>query len=175
MTALAHEPIAPDLMRQAMSAFASGITVITSLDDAGPVGFTCQSFASVSLDPPLVLFCVQTHGESGRRVLRTGRFTAHVLGHCQEELCRRFAARTQHRFEGSGWTPSPIGTPALPGVLARVHARVEQEVEAGDHVVVIGRVVALDSPRGGRPLLFYRGGFGLSGAVDPVDLRCGWE
>ncbi|MBU2697939.1 hypothetical protein CCO04_22890 [Pimelobacter sp. 30-1] len=158
-----------------MSAFASGITVITSLDDDGPTGFTCQSFASVSLEPPLVLFCVQAHSESGARVRRSGRFTAHVLGHRQEEMCRRFAARTQHRFEGSGWRPSVIGTPALPGVLARVHAEVEREVDAGDHTVVLGRVVALDGPQGGRPLLFYRGGFGLSGAVDPVDLRCGWE
>ncbi|MBM7519332.1 flavin reductase family protein [Nocardioides nitrophenolicus] len=158
-----------------MGAFASGVTVITGLDSTGPVGFTCQSFASVSLEPPLVLFCVRSESESWVRLRDTGWFTANVLGHRQEEMCRRFAAPTQYRLEGSGWQRSVIGTPSLPGVLARVHARIDRHVDAGDHVVVVGRVEALDGPYDGRPLLFYRGGFGLTDAVEPIDLRCGWE
>src|SRR3546814_8349050 len=85
-------------MRRAMGIFASGVTVVTGLDDDGPVGFACQSFASVSLDPPLVLFCADHGGRSWPRIRATGRFSVNVLGEDQDELCGRFRSE-EHTSE----------------------------------------------------------------------------
>ena len=145
-------------LRRVLGHFATGVTVITGLGSSGePVGFACQSFASVSLDPPLVLFCAAHTGRSWPRIRDTGTFCVNVLNHGQADLIERFGSASGSRFEGLEWDPSPDGAPALRGVLMRVHGAVEQVHAAGDHDVAIGRVLALEDGEPGRPMLFYRG------------------
>lgn len=151
----------PVEMRQAMGSFASGVTVITGGVDGEPVGFACQSFSSVSLDPPLVLFCADHRGRAWPAIKQSGLFTVNVLGEHQTDLCNRFGSSRGEKFTGLEWTESPIGTPSLPDVLMRVHAEVYNVLVAGDHDVVVGRVIHLESPVDERPMLFFRGRFGV--------------
>lgn len=144
-----------------MSTFASGVTIVTGRDADGPVGFACQSFASVSLEPPLVLFCADHRGRAWPRIRETGRFCVNVLGEEQTGLCERFGSSRGAKFDGLDWELSAWGAPALPEVLCRVHADVETVHVAGDHDVVIGRVRQLELPVDDYPLVFYRGRFGL--------------
>ncbi|MEV5647352.1 flavin reductase family protein [Nocardia sp. NPDC052254] len=148
-------------MRRALGQFASGVTVVTGMDAEGPVGFACQSFASVSLDPPLILFCVDHEGKSWPRIRGTGRFSINVLRENQADLCLRFGSRTGRKYEGLEWEMSKWSTPLLPGVLMRVHAEIHDVHAAGDHDVVIGRVLDLESLTEERPLIFFRGKFGI--------------
>jgi flavin reductase (DIM6/NTAB) family NADH-FMN oxidoreductase RutF len=151
----------PAEMRLAMGRFATGVTVVSGLDEEGPVGFACQSFASVSLEPPLILFCADHRGRAWPRIRRTGRFSVNVLGENQPDLCARFGSSRGAKYDGLDWTVSKWGTPALPGVLMRVHAEVYDVHTAGDHDVVIGRVAELECLDDDRPMVFYRGAFGL--------------
>ncbi|WP_016694683.1 flavin reductase family protein [Rhodococcus rhodochrous] len=151
----------PDEMRRAMGRFASGVTVVTGLDEDGPTGFACQSFASVSLEPPLVLFCADHRGRAWPRIRRAGRFTVNVLGAGQSDLCARFGSSRGPKFDGLDWELSRWDTPSLPDVLLRVHASVEDVHVAGDHDVVIGRVAELECLADDGPMVFYRGGFDL--------------
>lgn len=169
----------PAEMRAAMGSFATGVTVVTGFadDDSGreePVGFACQSFASVSLEPPLVLFCADHRGRTWPRLRAAGRFTVNVLGEDQRDLCDRFGSSRERRFEELAWERSAWDTPSLPGVLMRVHAEVEDVHVAGDHDVVIGRVLQLETPQDGRPLLFFRGTFGVEQPVAPAPVRWGY-
>ncbi|MEU5853005.1 flavin reductase family protein [Saccharopolyspora shandongensis] len=148
-------------MRRAMGIFASGVTVVTGYDGE-PVGFACQSFASVSLEPPLVLFCADHRGRSWPRIRDTGRFCVNVLAERQNDLCDRFGSSRGTKFEGLPWQLSRWGSPALPGVLLRVHAEVHDVHSAGDHDVVIGRVLELETPVDAPPMVFFRGRFGIA-------------
>lgn len=155
----------PIEMRHAMGTFASGVTVVSGVDDGDPVGFACQSFASVSLDPPLVLFCADHRGRAWPRIQRKGTFSVSVLGEDQDDLCGRFGSSRGQKFEGLEWRESPWGTPVLPDALLRVHCSVEEVHPAGDHDVVIGRVLALETPdTEARPMIFFRGRFGVDNA-----------
>jgi flavin reductase (DIM6/NTAB) family NADH-FMN oxidoreductase RutF len=161
-------------MRRAMGMFASGVTVVAGIDDGEPVGFACQSFASVSLDPPLVLFCADHRGRAWPRIRRAGRFTVSVLRDDQAEVCARFGSSRGLKFDGLDWHESSWGTPVIEDVLLRVHCAVENVHPTGDHDVVIGRVLALDAPETEhRPMIFFRGGFGI-GAADPVVAPGDW-
>lgn len=141
--------------------FCTGVAVIAAVHDGVPVGFTAQSFTSVSLNPPLVAVCPARTSGSWPRIRATGAFCANVLAEEQEALGRVFATRGADKFMGVGWEPSDAtGSPVLADVLAWVDCRVEAEHEAGDHVIAVARVVGLGVRDGGRPLLFYRGGYG---------------
>ncbi len=154
-------PPTPLEMRHALSHFASGVTVITGLSEDGPIGFCCQSFTSVSLEPPLILFCADHRGRAWPGIREAGRFTVNVLGDDQSEMCSRFGSSRGRKFEGLDWTRSRWGTPALPDVLARIHCNVETVHRAGDHDVAIGRVLGLEALTEERPMVFFRGGFGV--------------
>ncbi len=149
-------------MRTAMGCFASGVTVVTGCDGEEPVGFACQSFASVSLEPPLVLFCADHRGSAWPRIREAGRFCVNVLAERQADLCNRFGYGKGAKFEGLSWELSRWGSPVLPDVLVRVHAEVREVHAAGDHDVVIGRVLGLETPADDRPMVFFRGRFGIS-------------
>ncbi len=147
--------------RQVLGHFCTGVTVLTAVDDAGPVGFTVQSFTSVSLDPPLVSVCPARRSASWPRMRSAGAFCANVLADDQEALGRVFAASGHDRFAGLGWRPSPAtGSPVLDGALAWVDCRLHAEHDGGDHLIVVARVVDLAMGAPGAPLLFYRGGYG---------------
>ncbi|MER5393772.1 flavin reductase family protein [Saccharopolyspora sp. NPDC002686] len=160
-TLTAEDVVNPNAFRRAMSDFATGVTVVTGLDDAGPVGFACQSFASVSLDPPLVMFCADHRGRSWPRIRGAGRFCVNVLGGHQDDLCARFGSSSGRKFDGADWSCSRWRTPVLPDVLMRVHADVHQVVEAGDHDIVVGRVLEVERLAEHRPMIFFRGRFGI--------------
>ena len=156
----------PQRFRQALGHFATGVTVIAGLDGAEPVGFACQAFAALSLDPPLVLCCPAKTSGSWQRLARTGRFCANVLTAEQRELARRFGVSGPDKFAGVSWSPDPSGLPILAGVLTWASCTIETMYEAGDHYVVIGRVTCLGDSTAGNPLLFYRGRFTLSATAE---------
>src|SRR5688500_12934202 len=129
-----------------MGHFATGVTVITAIDPDGdePVGFTCQAFVSLSLDPPLVLFSPQKQSSTWPRIRSAGAFCVNILGDDQEMLCRAFAASGTDKYRGVGWKPGPAtGAPVLQDVLAWAEGRIVAEHDGGDHVIVVGRVLAM--------------------------------
>lgn len=147
--------------RQVLGHFCTGVAVIAAVEDGEPVGFTAQSFTSVSLDPPVVAVCPARTSNSWPRIRSAGVFCASVLDRGQEATARVFATRGADKFHGVGWTPSPTtGSPMLAGALAWIDCRIDAEHDGGDHLVVLARVVDLAVGDGGRPLLFYRGGYG---------------
>jgi 3-hydroxy-9,10-secoandrosta-1,3,5(10)-triene-9,17-dione monooxygenase reductase component len=146
--------------RTVLGHFCTGITVVTAVDQGEPVGLTCQSFASVSLHPPLVLFVPAKGSHSWPRIRSAGRFAANVLSDDQEHLGRRFAIKGADKFAGIGWEPGHTGAPLLDGCLAFVECDLEAVHDGGDHDIVVGRVVDLSVAAEGSPLLFYRGGYG---------------
>lgn len=149
----------PPRFRTLLGQFASGIVLVTGSDEDGPVGFTCQSFSSVSLDPPLVSFCVGSASTSYPRIRRSGGFAVNVLAADQQRLSRRFAQPDTDRWSGVPWRPGPTGNPLVAGTLAWLDCTITAEHPAGDHTIVVGRVEALGSDEGAatEPLVFFRG------------------
>jgi len=150
--------------RQVLGHFCTGVTVITTLDEDGPAGFACQSFAALSLDPPLVLFCPSRASATWPRIARAGHFCANVLAAGQEKVARVFGTSGADKFAEVSWSPSPSGAPILAGALTWVGCTVEAVHEAGDHYVALGRVTDLGVCGSERPLLFYRGRYGVTAA-----------
>lgn len=155
----------PRSMREVLGTFVTGVTVVTGLDGEEPVGFACQAFASVSLAPPLVMFCAGHESRSWPRIRAAGRFGVNILADDQRDLIDRFGSREGRKFDGLDWQVSPWGTPVFDDVLGRVHADIEAVHPAGDHDVVIGRVLGLEALRPERPMVFYRGQFDLDDAA----------
>jgi 3-hydroxy-9,10-secoandrosta-1,3,5(10)-triene-9,17-dione monooxygenase reductase component len=162
-----YEP-EPGRFRQVLGHFCTGVTVIAGCDEGGPAGFACQSFAALSLDPPLVLFCPSRSSATWPRIARAGHFCANVLAAGQRELARVFGTSGADKFAGVAWSPSSSGAPVLDGVLTWAGCAVEAVHEAGDHYVVVGRVTELGGCRAGQPLLFYRGRYAAT-AARPAD------
>lgn len=156
---LATAPIDPDLFRSVLSSFASGVTVVTALDGDEPVGLTAQSFMSLSLDPPLVLFCPNRASTSWPRIQRAKHFAANILAEGQDELGVKFARSGGNKFEGVSWTPGPSGAPLLDDVLAHVDCSIEAVHEGGDHLIVVGRVLHLAAETDRKPLVYFRSAF----------------
>ena len=147
--------------RTVMGHFATGVTIVTAVHEETPVGFTAQSFVSLSLDPPLIAVCPGVSSSSWPRIAAAEGMCVNILGAHQEAMCRAFASAGSDKFAGVGWHPAPItGAPVLDGCLAWVDCRIEASHEGGDHLVVIARVLELGGGEGGEPLVFYRGGFG---------------
>lgn len=153
-------PVAPE-MRRVLGHFCTGIAVITAHDGTRPIGFTCQSIASVSLDPPYVSFCPSNTSTSWPLIRQVGTLCVNVLAADQSEVCAQFATRGDDKFAGIDWRPGANGAPTLDGTLAAVEADVEFEHTAGDHSIVVARVTGLWAHQERGPLLFYRGGYGV--------------
>ena len=146
--------------RDVLGRFASGVTVVTGVSNDAPVGMTCQSFSSVSLEPPLVLFIPAKTSRAWPLIQRSGRFCVNFLAADQAELSNTMASRGLDKFADVKWTPSTAtGSPLLEGALAYVDCTIHQVHEAGDHYVVIGRVSDLQvhDDAAAEPLLFYAG------------------
>ncbi len=142
-----------------MGRFASGVTVVTATDDAGSAyGMTVSAFASVSLQPPLVVMCIDHTASLHDTLANAPYFAVNILASTQEPIARRFAETGAQRFEGIGYRNGENGVPILNDVLAFVECKRVSSTEAGDHTVIIGETVAA-SMRDARPLLYYRGGF----------------
>ncbi|MDT4915722.1 MAG: 3-hydroxy-9,10-secoandrosta,3,5(10)-triene-9,17-dione monooxygenase reductase component [Pseudonocardiales bacterium] len=150
----AGEPT-PERMREVLGAFATGVVVVTAL--AGePIGFTCQSFVSQSLDPPLISFSAARTSTTWPQIRPTGRFCVNVLAHDQHELSELFARLGADRFAGVSWRPSPLGAPILGGVSAWIDCELAAEHDAGDHTIVLGAVRDLAADPSRYPLIYYR-------------------
>lgn len=149
--------------RQVLGHFPTGVTVVTAVHEGRPVGMAVGSFASLSLEPPQVLFCAGSYSSTWPKIRDAGHFCVNILADDQEDVCRVFAGKAADKFEGIGWTHSGNGSPLLHGVLASIDCRVEQVVPSGDHDVVIGAVEDLAVHHEGGPLLFFRGGYGRFG------------
>jgi 3-hydroxy-9,10-secoandrosta-1,3,5(10)-triene-9,17-dione monooxygenase reductase component len=146
----------------------TGVALITATTPAGPAGMAVNSFASVSLDPPLISFCAAHTSSTWPLIRAAGAFSVNVLGEHHSEVSRLFARKGADRFAGLGHRPGVTGAPVLDGVAAHLDCELYAEHEAGDHVIVLGRVVHLDADEGVRPLVFHGGDYcGLQVPVVP--------
>ncbi|MDF0597447.1 flavin reductase family protein [Psychromarinibacter halotolerans] len=145
--------------RDALGRFATGVTVVTTDSEIGPLGITANSFASVSLDPPLVLWSPAKSSRRYEAFAEAKEFAIHVIGAEQAEISARFS-RDGTAFEGCDWTPSDRGVPLLNGCLARFECQTEATHDGGDHRIVVARVLRA-SWRDGAPLVFSQGQMGL--------------
>ena len=139
--------IDPAHFRTVLGHFATGVTIVTATTADGPVGFTCQSFSALSLEPPLIWIAPGSTSTTWPKIAEVGAFTVNVLGADQEPLCRAFAVSGADKFVGVGFE------------IAVIDCTIASTTEAGDHLSVVGTVVAMDA-KPGAPLLFFRGGFG---------------
>jgi 3-hydroxy-9,10-secoandrosta-1,3,5(10)-triene-9,17-dione monooxygenase reductase component len=146
-----------DAYRDVMGHFCTGVVVISALNEGVPVGMTCQSFVSLSLSPPLILFCPSRNSTSWPKIKDAGRFCVNVLEQGQREIGERFAVSGGDKFSGIAWSTSDLGNPTIEDCLAHVECSIDQVYGAGDHDIVVGNVVDLRLVRPGQPLLFYRG------------------
>lgn len=145
--------------REVLGHFATGITIVTAADEGEPVGFSCQSFAALSLDPPMVILAPAKSSTSWPRIARAGSFCVNILGEHQEAVCRAFAVSGGDKFDGVEWSPGITGSPLIEGSLATVECTLGAIYEGGDHELVTGHVVDMEIGKGS-PLIFYRSGFG---------------
>ncbi|UOK36710.1 flavin reductase family protein [Pseudomonas palleroniana] len=145
--------------REALAHYASGITVISSHVDGEPIGFTCQSFYSVSMSPPLVSFSVMASSASYPKIRRAGRFAVNILSGEQVEISNQFARRGTDKWHGVNWQESPLGNPIIVGSLHWLDCEIHAEHAAGDHLIVIGEVKALNLQEvvATQPLLYFKG------------------
>lgn len=145
--------------REVVGHFATGVVVITGVENAQPVGFTCQTFGSLSIDPILVSFAARTASTSWPRLRPAGVVAINVLSSHQEALARVFATSGNDKFDGVAWTSGAQGAPLLGGALASLEGRIVDVTSYGDHDIA---VVAVDhvASHDGHPLIYYRGGFG---------------
>jgi flavin reductase (DIM6/NTAB) family NADH-FMN oxidoreductase RutF len=147
-------------LRDAFGCFTTGVTIVTTRGaDGGPVGFTANSFASVSLDPPLALVCVDLSANSLPALEAAGVFVVNVLHAGQRDTARRFAQRDADRFEATGYETWATGAPVLDGCMANFECETHQAFDAGDHRVFIGRVLKVRMDPDHAPLVFLRGGY----------------
>lgn len=157
-------PAAPE-MRRVLGHFCTGIAVITAHDGDNPIGFTCQSVTSVSLDPPYISFCPAGTSTSWPLIRDVGTVCVNILAAEQRDVCAQFATRREDKFTGIDWRSGANGAPTLDGTLASIEAEFEFEHTAGDHSIVVARVTGLWAHEERRPLLFYRGGYGAFAEV----------
>jgi flavin reductase (DIM6/NTAB) family NADH-FMN oxidoreductase RutF len=147
-------------LKQAVGSFTTGVTVITTCDDEGTrYGLTANSFASVSLEPPLVLFCVDQRAPSLSGFNRSRHFAINVLAASQETLARQFARSASDKFAGVHWRTGIFGAPLLDGCIAHIECKMEHRLPSGDHEIIIGRVHRVQTYPG-EPLIFHRSRFG---------------
>lgn len=164
----------PEVLREArhfrdvLGRFATGVTVVTSVSNGEPVGMTCQSFCSVSLSPPLVLFCPAKTSRAWPLMRQAGFFCVNLLAADQTDISNGMATKGVEKYDGVAWSPTKTGAPLLDGVVGFIDCTVERVHEAGDHYIVVGRVQELGFGAGGdagpeedaAPLTFYRGRYG---------------
>jgi 3-hydroxy-9,10-secoandrosta-1,3,5(10)-triene-9,17-dione monooxygenase reductase component len=158
--------IDPEQFRQVLGHLPTGVTVVTAQHPGGPVGMSANSVTSVSLEPPLILFCPAKSSETWPRIRESGRFCVNVFAAHHGEISERFAARGVDRFAGVAWHSRPSG-PALDEAVAWIECTIWAEHEAGDHLIVVGAVDHLDVREGAEnPLVFFRGRYGSFSAND---------
>lgn len=170
MQAKAHSS---DAFRRALSQFVTGITVVTTRTSAGePAGLTVNSFNSVSLEPPLVLWSIALSATAFDAFHHCERYLVNVLAADQLDVAKRFAARAGDKFAATRWTPTESGLPRLDGCVAWFECASRSRYQEGDHVILVGRVESFETARG-TPLIFHDSRYvtNLSEAPLPPALR----
>ena len=149
--------IGPDDFRRVLAHFASGVTLVTTCDgDGRPTGLTASSFCSVSLDPPLVLVCVDHKSQSYPSLRERGCFAINILHVEQEAISRKFASTRLDKFDGVPHTVSERGLPLVHGAIAHLECTTVSTHVEGDHTIFVGRVERAEVPSG-EPLLYFKG------------------
>ena len=149
--------INPDDFRRVLGHFATGVTIVTTADaDQRPTGLTASAFSSVSLEPPLVLICVDHKSQSYPALRESGRFAINILHHEHEPISRRFASTRLDKFDGVPFRPGVLGVPLIEGALAHLECRTVSAHVEGDHTIFVGRVESAQAGEG-EPLLYFRG------------------
>ncbi|MCU1513677.1 MAG: flavin reductase [Microbacteriaceae bacterium] len=151
--------IDPRTFRDTLGHYASGITIIGGITDGEPHGFTCQSFYSVSTEPPLISFSVMLTSTTWPRIRETGKFSVNVLARGQHDVSNQFARKGTDKWAGIKWNPTTSGNPVIEDTLMWLDCDLYAEHEAGDHLIVIGRVNEMSLPEWhtGQPLLYFKG------------------
>ena len=153
-------PVDQQEFRSVMGHFATGVTVITTLDDNGGfLGLTANALCSVSLSPPLLLCCIDKSAECHPAFSASKVFVVNVLSTEQEVLSRKFAKSGADKFQGVGYRIERTGAPVLEGSLAHLECEVRQEFDAGDHTIYLGEPVDMSMDKEIEPLLYFRGGY----------------
>lgn len=143
-------------LKQAFGCFPSGVTVVTAARGETPIGFTASSFTSVSLTPPMLLFCIDKGSDNIETYQATPHFAINILSQDQRDISNRFAAEMDNRFDGINWQWSSLGNPLIEGCVSQFDCTTSQVIDAGDHLIIVGEIKALAS-NGGRSLGYYRG------------------
>ncbi|MDA9437613.1 nitrilotriacetate monooxygenase [Bradyrhizobium sp. CCBAU 51745] len=155
-----NSPIDPRDFRNALGTYGTGVTIITATAaDGKPYGITCNSFASVSLNPPLILWSLGVYSSSLTVFQNASHFTVHVLGTSQQALANKFAKSSEDKFAGVNWTPGLGNAPVLAESVASFQCRSVNRYYGGDHVIFLGAVEAY-AYTAREPLLFVRGTYG---------------
>lgn len=156
--------------RKALGCFATGVTVVTTLhpDSKMPAGVTVSAFSSLSLEPPLVLFCLGGKTSSIDSFKTNGHFAINVLAEGQRDLSIRFASRSEDKWAGMKWESGLGGVPLLNGCLATLECKLVNTFEGGDHLIFVGEVQNLTHQEGGLPLVYFRGAYMDFGPLPPV-------
>lgn len=154
----AHPPLDGRALRHALGQFATGVAIVTAFDaDQQPLGITISSFNSVSLEPPLILFSVHRDATRLRALAECRGFVVNVLSRHQTELSNRFARAADNRWDDLRYEVGHVGAPCLAGVLTRFECTPYAQHDGGDHVIIVGRIVAMADPVMEAPLVFFRG------------------
>lgn len=148
--------ISTEEFRRVLGHYASGITVVTAVVDGQAVGMTCQSFFSLSMDPPLIAFAPSKSSRSYADIRQSKSFCINVLSEGQRHISNSFARSNSDKFEGVDWKTGKTGSPILLKVLSWIDCEFEAEHDAGDHYLVIGRVVEMSATEQ-KPLLYFQG------------------
>lgn len=143
--------------RSALGTFATGVTVITTVSGGEPVGFTANSLSSVSLDPPLLLFCLDRGSYSFNHFEKAAHFAVNVLSEGQEDVSAHFARPSEDKWRHVGYDLCSVGCPVFADTLAVFECRTHAVHDGGDHIIVVGEVVRFSHETAGDPLLYYRG------------------
>ena len=147
-------------LRDAFGCFATGVTIVTSFDqDGNPVGFTANSFTSVSLDPPLLLVCPGKNVSALPAIRHSGLFGVSVLSDAQREVADRFAQRGVDRFSHGEWVESESGILLLEGACANFACTLSNDIDAGDHQLLLGHIDSFRSAGERHPLMYVRGNY----------------
>ena len=156
---MSGDGVSPEQFRAALGAYATGVTVVTAIGPNGPSGATANAVTSLSLDPPMMLACLDRGSRTLTSVREQGRFGVNALAAGQEELARRFAVKDTEaeKWDGVEWSESDE-LPRLPGALMWVSCELRDLIDGGDHLILTGNVLATES-RLGQPLLFHRGDY----------------
>lgn len=147
--------------RKALGCFATGVTVVTSRHPETKLlaGVTVSAFSSLSLEPPLVLFCLGSKTSSIDAFKTSGRFVINVLAENQRDLSNRFASRAEDKWAGVEWESGEAGVPILSGCLANLECSLVATHDGGDHLIFVGKVERMKHQEGGSPLIYFRGGY----------------